>query len=436
LSLPLVAIVGRPNVGKSTLFNRLTERREAIVDDQSGITRDRVYGTANWNGRDFSLIDTGGYVPASSEHWEIAIREQAEIAVAEADLLLYVVDVSTGVTDLDEGIATLLRKVQKPTIVVANKSDDVEKGWGASEFYSMGIPDVFAISAANGTGTGELLDELVKQLPAVEEADSGEGEISIAFIGRPNVGKSSLTNLLLGKPRSIVSEIPGTTRDAVDSMLEFDEKALRLVDTAGLRRKSKLKESVEFYSLLRTERAIQRSDVCVLLIDAQLGMESQDIKVLDVAARMKKGLVVAVNKWDLIEKETNTARDFERGMREKLKTLDYVPVLFISALTGKKAEGVLSTAIDIALERGKRVPTSELNEVLDHLTERTQPPAYRGNQVKIKYATQVRTDPPVFSFFCNHPEGVKDSYRRYLENNLRKSFGFVGVPLTLVFKEK
>ncbi len=436
MPLPLVAIVGRPNVGKSTLFNRLTERRDAIVDDQSGITRDRVYGTANWNGRDFSVIDTGGYVPASSEHFEVAIREQAEIALEEADLILYVVDVSTGVTDLDERIARILRKVDKPTLVVANKSDDVEKSWGASEFYSLGIKDVFAASAANGTGTGDLLDELVKQLPEMEEIETDENEISIAFIGRPNVGKSSLANKLLGRRRSIVSEIPGTTRDAVDSVLEFEAKTLRLVDTAGLRRKSKIRENVEFYSLLRTELAIQRSDVCVLLIDAEFGMESQDIKVLDLASRMKKGLVVAVNKWDLIEKETNTARDFERGLREKLKTLDYVPVLFISALTGKKAERVLSTSIEVAAERARRIPTSDLNELLDRLTVQTPPPSFRGNPVKIKYATQVRIDPPVISFFCNHPQGVKDSYRRYLENNLRKTFGFVGVPLTLVFKEK
>jgi len=428
--------VGRPNVGKSTLFNRLTERRDAIVDDRSGITRDRVYGTANWNGRDFSVIDTGGYVPESSEHFEVAIREQAEIALEEADLLLYVVDVSTGVTDLDEAIARILRKVDKPTLVVANKSDDVEKGWGASEFYSLGLKEVFAVSAANGTGTGELLDELVRQLPEVETIESAEDEIAIAFIGRPNVGKSSLANLLLGKPRFIVSEIPGTTRDAVDSILEFEGKTLRLVDTAGLRRKSKIKENVEFYSLLRTELAIQRSDVCVLLIDARDGMESQDIKVLDVAAGMKKALVLAVNKWDLIEKETNTARDFERDLRETLKTLDYVPVLFISALTGKKAERVLSVAVEVAAERGRRIPTSDLNAFLDRQIARTPPPAFRGNQVKIKYAAQVRSNPPVISFFCNHPQGVKDSYQRYLENNLRKEFGFVGVPLTLVFKEK
>jgi GTP-binding protein len=436
MPLPLVAIVGRPNVGKSTLFNRLTERRDAIVDDQSGITRDRVYGTANWNGRDFSVIDTGGYVPASSNHWEAAIREQVEIAMDEADLLLYVVDVATGVTDLDERIAALLRKVDKPTLVVANKSDNERKSWDAAEFYSLGLEFVFAVSAINGTGTGELLDEVVSQLPPSVELEKEEDETAVAFIGRPNVGKSSLTNRLAGTHRSIVSEIPGTTRDAVDSVIEHGEHILRIVDTAGLRRKARVKENVEFYSVLRTERAIQRSDVCVLLIDATLGIETQDVKVLELGARMKKGLVVAVNKWDLIEKETNTARDFERSLREKLKTMAYVPVIFISALTGQRVNRVLDLVLDVARERAKRIPTAELNEVVERLVARTPPPSYRSRHVKINYATQVRADPPVISFFCNHPQGIRDSYRRYLENNLRDVFGFEGVPLTLSFKRK
>lgn len=436
MALPLVAIVGRPNVGKSTLFNRLIERRDAIVDDQAGITRDRVYGTANWSGRDFSVTDTGGFVPASAELLEVAIREQAQIALAEAALVLYVVDVSTGITDLDEGIAEELRKVDKPVIVAANKADNIESSWGAAEFYSLGLPHVFPVSAINGTGTGELLDELVRQLPEAVAEETEPEEISVAFIGRPNVGKSSLTNRLLGKPRSIVSESPGTTRDAVDSLLEYQGRTLRIVDTAGLRRRAKIKENVEFYSMLRTERAIQRSDVCVLLIDATLGLESQDLRVLDAAARRRKGLILAVNKWDLIERETNTARDFERRLRERLKTLSFVPVLFISALTGWRVDRLLDVVLGVASERRKRVPTAELNQVLDRLVARAQPPSYRGRPVRIKYGTQVRADPPVISFFCNQPKGVKDSYKRYLENNLRKTFGFEGVPLTLVFKRK
>lgn len=434
--LPLVAIVGRPNVGKSTLFNRLTERRDAIVDDQAGITRDRVYGTANWNGRDFNVVDTGGYVPESNDRFEAAIREQVDIALMESDALLYVVDVQTGITDLDASLAAILRKYKKPVLIVANKSDDEQRRWMASEFYGLGLGHVFAVSAANGSGTGDLLDELVKVLPPPDSTEQGNEELSIAFIGRQNVGKSSLTNKLLRAERSIVSEIAGTTRDALDSFLDYEGRSLRIVDTAGLRRKTKITENVEFYSVLRTERAIQRCDVCVLLVDATVGVHTQDVKVLEVGERMKKGLVIAVNKWDLIEKDTNTARDMEREMREKLKTYSYVPFLFISALTGKRIERVLDAAVKVADERAKRVATSQLNEVVEKAVAAHHPPAYRGNPVKIKYAAQVREDPPVFSFFCNHPKGIKDAYRRFLEKQIREAFGFEGVPLTLVFKAK
>jgi len=433
--LPLVAIVGRPNVGKSTLFNRLTERRDAIVDDQAGITRDRVYGTANWNGRDFNVVDTGGYVAMSTDYFEAAIREQVDIALEEADALLYVVDVNTGITDLDERMASILRRFDKPVLVVANKADDEQRRWMTAEFYGLGLEKIFPVSAINGTGTGELLDELVELLPpATEEIETDE--ISIALIGRQNVGKSSLTNKLVGKQRAIVSDVAGTTRDALDSVLEYQGETLRIVDTAGLRRKTKIKENVEFYSVLRTERAIQRCDVCVLLVDATIGVHTQDVKVLEVASRMKKGLVLAVNKWDLIEKDTNTARDMERQMREKLRTYEWVPFLFISALTGKRAEKVLDAAVAVSKERAKRVATSQLNEVVEKAVGQHFPPAYRGNPIRIKYATQVREDPPVISFFCNHPQGIKDAYRRYLEKQIRESFGFEGVPLTLVFKAK
>jgi GTP-binding protein len=434
--LPLVAIVGRPNVGKSTLFNRLTERRDAIVDDQAGITRDRIYGIANWNGRDFNVVDTGGYVPESTDHFEAAIREQVEIALAEADALLYVVDVNTGITDLDGRMAAVLRRYDKPVLVVANKADDEQRRWMTAEFYGLGLDKIFAVSSISGTGTGELLDELVTLLPPPEDAEETADEISIAFIGRQNVGKSSLTNKLLGQQRAIVSDVAGTTRDALDSLVEYQGQTLRLVDTAGLRRKTKIKGNVEFYSVLRTERAIQRCDVCVLLIDAAVGIHTQDVKVLEVGERMKKGLILAVNKWDLIEKETNTARDTERQMREKIRTYPYVPFLFISALTGKRTERVLDAAIQVAAERAKRIPTSQLNLLVEKALAHHMPPAYRGNPVKIKYATQVREDPPVISFFCNHPQGIKDAYRRYLEKQVRESFGFEGVPLTLVFKAK
>jgi GTP-binding protein len=435
--LPLVAIVGRPNVGKSTLFNRLTERRDAIVDDQAGITRDRVYGTANWNGRDFNVVDTGGYVPDSKDHFESAIREQVEIALEEADALLYVVDVNAGITDLDASMADILRRYDKPVLVVVNKADDQQRRWMTAEFYGLGLERIFPVSSVNGTGTGELLDELVTVLPPETEEETSPDEISIAFIGRQNVGKSSLTNMLLGKRRAVVSDVPGTTRDAIDSVLEYQGHTLRLVDTAGLRRKARIKENIEFYSVLRTERAIQRCDVCVLLVDSSVGVHTQDVKVLEIGERMKKGLVVAVNKWDLIEeKETNTARDMEREMRESLKTYAYVPFLFISALTGKRVERVLESAINVSDERARRVPTAQLNEVVEKAVARHVPPAYRGNMVRIKYATQARVDPPVISFFCNHPQGIKDAYRRYLEKQIRKHFGFEGVPLTLVFKAK
>ena len=434
--LPLVAIVGRPNVGKSTLFNRLTERRDAIVDDKSGITRDRVYGTANWNGRDFNVVDTGGYVPDSSDHFEAAIREQVDIALEEADALLYVVDVTTGITDLDGRMAAVLRRYDKPVLVVANKADDEQRRWMTAEFYGLGLEHVFPVSSINGSGTGELLDELVSLLPPPDGVEKEDEEISVAFIGRQNVGKSSLTNKLLGKERAIVSDVAGTTRDALDSVFEYQGHTMRLVDTAGLRRKTKIKENVEFYSVLRTERAIQRCDVCVLLIDATEGLHTQDIKVLEVGERMKKGLVLAVNKWDLIEKETNTARDMERAIREKLRTYPYVPILFISALTGQRAERVLDASIQVSQERAKRIPTPRLNEIVEKAVAHHTPPAYRGNPVRIKYATQAREDPPVISFFCNHPQGIKDAHSRYLEKQIREEFGFVGVPLTLVFKSK
>ena len=435
--MALVAIVGRPNVGKSTLFNRLTEERRAIVDDQPGVTRDRLFGTVEWTGRTFDLVDTGGLVPRSAERFDAAIREQVMLTIEEADVILFVVDTLTGISDLDQEVAQRLRRAEQPVIVVANKSDNEARKLDATEFWSLGFEQMFALSAINGTGTGDFLDAVVAALPDEPEADDEDTAPRIAFLGRPNVGKSSLANKLLGHTRSIVTEVAGTTRDAVDARLEYAGREVVLVDTAGLRKKARITENVEFYSTLRTERALQACDVAVVLIDGERGLESQDARVLREADALKKGLVIVVNKWDLVQdKETNTARDIEREMRERLGLLDFVPVVFASALTGQRAEKVLDVALAVFDERGKRVPTAKLNEVVEAAVRRTPPPAYRGGLVKIKYASQVRAEPPVFAFFCNQPEGVKESYRRYLENRLREAFGFEGVPLTLSFKRK
>lgn len=433
--MPTVAIVGRPNVGKSTLFNRLTEERVAIVHDEPGVTRDRVYGEAEWGGRTFAVVDTGGYVAHSADRFEAAIREQVQIALEEADVLVFVTDSKTGITDLDQEMADILRRTNRPVIVAANKSDNAERRLAAAEFYGLGLGEVFAISSVSGSGTGDFLDAVVEALPEEEPVEEAEAP-RIAFIGRPNVGKSSLTNRLLGEERSIVTEISGTTRDAVDARLHYGDQEVILVDTAGLRRKAKVRENVEFYSTLRTERAVRTCDVAVVLLDGSAGLESQDARIIQLAEQLKKGLVIAVNKWDLVSKETNTARDVERGIHERLGLLDYVPVIFISALTGQRITRVLDVALQVAEERRKRVPTAALNDVVLQAVQAHHPPAWQGKQVKIKYVTQVRADPPVFALFCNHPAGVKESYRRYLENRIREAFGFEGVPITLSFKQK
>ena len=434
--MPLVAIVGRPNVGKSTLFNRFTEKRQAITHDEPGVTRDRLYGDVEWNGATFDLIDTGGLVPRSEEPFEAAIREQVHLTLEEADVVLFVADVSTGITDLDQEIASHLRKAEQPVFVVANKSDNMGRRLESADFYRLGLGEVYPLSAINGSGTGELLDALVEALPERLPNDDDDDAPRLAFIGRPNVGKSSLTNKLLGRDRSIVTPVAGTTRDAVDERMHHNGRELVLVDTAGLRKKARVTENVEFYSVLRTERAIQQCDVALLLIDAAQGFETQDAKVLREAEKMKKGLVIVVNKWDLVEKETNTARDMERGLRERLGLLDYVPVVFVSALTGQRAERVLDLGLRVFDERQRRVPTAQLNEAVRAAVQAQHPPAWRGQYVQVKYAAQVRESPPVFTFFCNHPQGVKESYARYLENKLRAAFGFEGVPLTLTFKKK
>jgi len=434
--MPIVAIVGRPNVGKSTLFNRLTESRRAIVHDEPGVTRDRVYASAVWNGVAFDVVDTGGFVPRSADRFEAAIREQVQIAMDEADAVLFVVDVRTGVTDLDDEMAALLRRSRKPVYVVANKADNPERGWEAGALYQLGLGEVFPVSAINGTGTGDLLDEVVSGLPRSPATEGDDERVHLAIIGRPNVGKSSLANALLGAERSIVTEIAGTTRDAVDSEVRYHGNRVVLIDTAGLRRRARVEENVEFYSVLRTERAMQRSQVAVLLLDATEGLEMQDIRVLIRAEEMKKGLVLVVNKWDLVEKGTNSARDYERSIRERLKTLDYVPIVFVSATTKQRIGRVMDTALRVAEERKRRIPTARLNEVLQEALARHPPPPHRSRAVKIKYATQIRTEPPVLAFFTNQPRGISESYRRYLERRIREAFGFEGVPLTLTFKAK
>jgi len=438
--MALVAIVGRPNVGKSTLFNRLTEERRAIVDDQPGVTRDRLFGTVEWTGRTFDLVDTGGLVPRSAERFDAAIREQVMLTLEEADVILFVVDTLTGISDLDAEVAGLLRRAEQPVIVVANKSDNPARALEATEFWGLGFEQMFPLSAVNGTGTGDFLDAVVAALPEEPERIDEPDVPRIAFLGRPNVGKSSLANRLLGRTRSIVTEVAGTTRDAVDARLTIgegeDARDVVLVDTAGLRKKARVRENVEFYSTLRTERALQSCDVAVVLIDGERGLESQDARVLREAEAMKKGMVIVVNKWDLVEKETNTARDLDHAIRERMGLIDFVPIVFASALTGQRAEKVLEVALKVFDERRKRVQTAKLNEVVEMAVRRQPPPSLNGQYIKIKYASQVRDEPPVFAFFCNHPQGVKESYRRYLENRLREAFGFEGVPLTLSFKRK
>ena len=434
--MPLVAIVGRPNVGKSTFFNRLTETRDAIVYDEPGVTRDRIYGEALWNGAAFALVDTGGYVPRSADRFEAAIREQVEIALAEADAVIFVVDVTTGITDLDQEMASILRKGKTPVFLAVNKSDNEARRLDASEFYSLGLGErLFAISSVNGSGTGELLDALVEAPPHAAESEDDE-RLRLAFIGRPNVGKSSLTNALLGEERAIVTEIAGTTRDQLDTPFRHFGRDLVLVDTAGLRRRSKVAENVEFYATLRTQRAIESAHVCALLLDGTEGLQAQDIAVLKEAEAQKKGLLIVVNKWDLVEKETNTARDYARRIHDRLQTLSYVPVVFVSALTKQRVGKVLETAVQIGDERGKRISTSKINEFLEEATAAHAPPPWRGVSVKLKFGTQVRSNPPVIAFFANHPTGVHESYVRFLSNRFREAFGFEGVPLTIVFKQK
>lgn len=431
----IVAIVGRPNVGKSTFFNRLVERREAIVDDESGVTRDRLYGHCFWNGKNFSVVDTGGYVNNSDDIFEQEIAKQVMIAVEEADAIVFMVDVQSGLTDLDVSVAELLRRSKKPVFLVANKVDINSRITQSYEFYNLGLGEVYCISAVNGLGTGDVLDAIA----AVIQNDEDRSQDSlprVTIVGRPNVGKSSLTNVLIGEERNIVTDVAGTTRDAINTRYNKFGYDFMLVDTAGVRRKTKVSEDLEFYSVMRAIRAIESSDVCLLMIDATIGFEAQDQNILNLIRKNKKGIVILVNKWDLVEKSTNSVRDYTKIIMEKIAPFNNIPILFISALTKQRIHTVIETAMKVYQNRVQRIPTGKLNEVMLEAIAAYAPPAYKGKFVKIKYVTQLPTPTPVFAFFANLPQYIKDPYKRYLENKLRETYDFTGVPITLVFRDK
>lgn len=432
----ILAIVGRPNVGKSTLFNRLLERREAIVDSTAGVTRDRHYGKSDWNGVEFTVIDTGGYDVGSDDIFEEEIRRQVQLAVDEATSIVFMVNVEEGLTDTDQEIYQLLRKANKPLYVVVNKVDSSKELLPATEFYQLGIEKYYTLSSATGSGTGELLDDIVKDFPTTEYIDVFEGLPRITIAGRPNVGKSTLTNALLGDERNIVTDIAGTTRDSIETIYNKFGHEFILVDTAGMRKKSKVSEDLEFYSVMRSIRAIENSDVVILMIDATKGWESQDMNIFGIAQKNRKGIVILVNKWDLVEKETNTMKQFENQIREKIALFSDVPILFISALTKQRILKAVETAVEVYENRKKRIKTSKLNEIMLPIIENTPPPALKGKYIKIKYCTQLPTVTPQFAFFCNLPQYVKEPYKRFIENQLRKNFDFTGVPIEVYFRQK
>jgi GTP-binding protein len=432
----IVAIVGRPNVGKSTLFNRLTESKDAITDDQAGVTRDRHYGLAEWLNKTFTVIDTGGYVVGSDDVFEAAIRNQVSIAIEEASVILFMVDTREGLHPLDKEFAKILRRSKKPVYVVANKAETIERNQQAHEFYELGLGEIFPISAENGSGTGDLLDAIIKHFSDKAHENPYAGLPRFAILGRPNVGKSSFLNALVGSDRSIVTDIAGTTRDAIDTHYKLYGKEFILTDTAGLRKKTKVKDSIEFYSVMRSLRALEECDVCIMLLDATQGLESQDVNILRLAEKLKKGMVLMVNKWDLIEKDSKTAKNYEDAIRKKLAPMDYLPIIFSSVIEKKRIFQVIEKACEVYENRQKRIPTSQLNDVMLNIIEKYPPPFIKGKYVKIKYVTQLPNKTPAFAFFCNLPQYIQETYQRYLENQLRKNFDFEGVPLQLFFRKK
>ena len=432
----LVAIVGRPNVGKSTLFNRLIGERKAIIDDISGVTRDRIYGSTEWNGRGVNVVDTGGFVSGSDDVFESAIRTQVTIAIDEADVIIFMTDVTTGITDLDESVARMLRKSDKNVVLCVNKVDNHHRQLAANEFWGLGFDNTFFLSSMTGTGTGELLDAVIDLLPEEIKMSDDENIPKVAVLGRPNVGKSSFVNALLGEERNIVTDIAGTTRDAIHSRYNKFGKELILVDTAGIRKKKKVHEDLEFYSVIRAVKSIDECDVCALMIDAQQGLEAQDMNIFSLIIKRKRGVVLLVNKWDLVDKETNTARDYEKQLKEKLAPFTDVPILFISALEKQRIFKAVELIEDVYQNKTRRIKTSVLNDALQEMLAKYPPPSHRGKMIKIKYVTQLPTKYPAFAFFCNHPKHVKENYKNYLENQLRSRFDFSGVPIAVIFKEK
>ena len=434
---PIVAIIGRPNVGKSTLFNRIARKRKSIIHSQAGITRDRVYETVNWVGRQFRLIDTGGYIPESQDTIKNAIRNQVELAIGEAGLILFMVDVNDLLMPMDRQIAEMLRTVEKPIILIANKCDNEIKENNRFEFFKLGFGDVFPISAQNGRRIGDLLDLVLEKLPneAPEEQEKSD-HLRLAIVGMPNAGKSSIVNAILGVDQLIVTDIPGTTRDSIDSEIKYYDKPITLIDTAGLRKKKNVKDNIEFYSNVRTDRAIDRCNVTILVIDAVKGFNRQDASITRSILNRKKGLIIAINKWDLIKKDTNTLKYYQDDITFRFPELAYYPMIFISALTKQRIGQILETANEVHQSAIKRISTNQLNKYFQEVIDRTPPPAVSGKHIQIKYVTQVKIDPPVFLFFSNDPKNIKEEYRRFLENKLRQKFGFTGVPVTLLFRQK
>ena len=432
-----VAIVGRPNVGKSTLFNRLLEERKAIVDDISGVTRDRQYGVSEWNGKTFNVIDTGGFVPESDDIFEREIKKQVLIAIQEANAIVFMVDCATGITDLDQAMANVLRRTSKPVYLVVNKVDNHDRLMEAAEFYSLGFEHIFFVSAMTGSGSGEILDLVAENIKEEDIQPSEQSSLpKFAIIGQPNVGKSSLLNALVGEERTIVSDVAGTTRDTIHTHYKLFQKEFILIDTAGLRKKTKVMEDLEFYSVIRAIKAMDEADVCLLVLDAQKGITAQDINIFSLAARKGKGVVILVNKWDLVEKETNTARQYEEQLKERIAPFTDVPVLFISTKDKVRIFKGIEAALEVYANRDRKISTSELNETIQNAIKAFHPPVVRGNAVSIKYITQLPTVVPSFAFFCNFPDDIKQPYKNYLENKLRENFNFKGVPIRLFFRKK